>query len=36
MYKLVLVGTIAAFVSGHIHPVNEDIIAQIKAKATTW
>jgi len=27
MYKLVLVGTIVAFAAGHIHPVNEEIIA---------
>jgi C1A family cysteine protease len=36
MYKLVVVGTILAFTQAHIHPVNEEIIAQIKARATTW
>jgi cathepsin B len=36
MYKLVLVGTVLAFTTAHIHPVNEDIIKQIKERATTW
>jgi C1A family cysteine protease len=37
MYKLVVVGTILATTSAHYdHPVNEEIIEQIKARATTW
>lgn len=35
MFKLVVIGTIAAFASA-FHPVNQDIVDQIKAKATTW
>jgi cathepsin B len=36
MYKLVVVGTVIASTVAHIHPVNEEIIAQIKERATTW
>lgn len=41
MFKFIVVGTIATFASAnhhktHPHPVNRDLIAEIKAKATTW
>lgn len=36
MYKLVIVGTIAAFAAAHKHPVNPDIVNEIKQKASTW
>ena len=36
MYKLVIIGTVLAFATAHIHPVNEYIIKQIKERATTW
>ena len=36
MFKIVVVGTIALFASAKYHPVNQDIVNEIKAKATTW
>ena len=36
MFKLVVVGTIAAFAAALNHPVNTDIVNEIKTKASTW
>ena len=40
MLKFVLVGTVAALASANhhtkVHPINVDIIEEIKAKADTW
>lgn len=36
MFKLAVVGTVAAYVAAKVHPINEDIVKEIKAKATTW
>lgn len=36
MLKLVVIGTIAALGFAQQHPVNHDIVAEIKAKASTW
>ena len=36
MYNLLLVGTVLTFTSAHVHPVNEEMIASIKALAETW
>ncbi len=36
MYKLVLVGTVLGLISAQVHPVNKEIIAEIRAKASTW
>ena len=36
MFKLAIVGTVAAYVAAKSHPINEDIVKVIKAKATTW
>jgi C1A family cysteine protease len=37
MYKLVVIGTIAAFASAQLrHPVNTQIVNDIKQKASTW
>jgi cathepsin B len=36
MFRLITVGTVMAFAVAHIHPVNQDIIDEIRAKATTW
>lgn len=36
MHKLIVVGTILAYVQGHGHPVNEQMINLIKQQATTW
>ncbi len=36
MYKLVVVGTILASIQAQFHPVNEEIIEQIKQRADTW
>jgi hypothetical protein len=37
MLKLVIVGTIMSVISAfHHHPVNEDLVREIKQKATTW
>lgn len=35
MFKLVVVGTVAALASA-FHPINKDIVDEIKQKATTW
>jgi cathepsin B len=36
MFKLAVIGTVAVAASAMKHPVNEDIVKEIKAKATTW
>ena len=37
MFKLAVVGTVAALATAtKVHPINEDIVKEIKAKATTW
>jgi cathepsin B len=36
MFKLAVVGTLAAYLNAKQHPINEDIVKEIKAKATTW
>lgn len=36
MYKLVVIGTIAAFAAADVHPINKDIVSEIRSKATTW
>jgi cathepsin B len=36
MYKLVVIGTIAAAAFGMTHPVNHDIVNDIKNKADSW
>ena len=36
MFKLAIVGTVAAYATAKFHPINEDIVKEIKAKATTW
>jgi hypothetical protein len=36
MFKLAVVGTVALMASAKHHPVNHDIVNEIKAKATTW
>src|SRR5258708_844537 len=36
MFKLAVVGTVAAVASATSHPVNQDIVNYIKEKATTW
>lgn len=36
MQKLLVVATALVYVQGHVHPVNQQIIAEIKKKATTW
>ncbi len=39
MYKLVFVGSVAAFVNahnGHGHPVHHGIVSDIKQKTTSW
>ena len=37
MYKLVVIGTVIAVASAQrLHPVRDEIINEIKAKATTW
>jgi hypothetical protein len=36
MFKLVIVGTIAAFTFAKEHPINADMIHEIKQKAATW
>jgi hypothetical protein len=36
MFKLVIVGTIAAFTLAKEHPINADMIHEIKQKASTW
>ncbi len=35
MFKLAIVGTIAAFVAA-THPVNSDIVHEIKTKTSSW
>lgn len=35
MFKLVTVGTVLAFASAR-HPVSQEIVDEIKAKATSW
>ena len=36
MYKLVLIGTILASAFALRHPVNEDMVAEIKKYAKSW
>ena len=36
MLKLVIVGTIATLATAIYHPVNNDLVADIKEKADTW
>jgi len=36
MFKLIVVGTIAAFASAHVHPVNEQIVSAIRARTQKW
>ena len=37
MFKLAVVGSVAALAAAsNVHPINEDIVRAIKAKATTW
>lgn len=35
MFKLIVVGTVFTFAAAY-HPVNQDLVDEIKAKATTW
>ena len=37
MFKILVVGTISAFAAASdYHPVNQEIVDEIRAKATTW
>jgi hypothetical protein len=36
MFKLVVVGTILVSAYANHHPINEDIIKEIKEKASSW
>lgn len=36
MFKLAVLGSVAALATAHYHPVNEDLVNEIKAKADTW
>jgi cathepsin B len=36
MFKLAVVGTVAAMASAKFHPVNHDMVNEIKQKATSW
>src|SRR5687767_2973728 len=36
MFKLAVVGTVAAVASATNHPINADVVNQIKEKATSW
>lgn len=36
MFKLVIIGTIATASLALYHPVNEDIVKEIREKATNW
>jgi hypothetical protein len=36
MFKLAIVGTVAALATAKHHPINDDIVAQVKSKAKTW
>ena len=36
MLKLIIVGTIATLTLAREHPINADMVAEIKKKATTW
>jgi hypothetical protein len=36
MLKFVIVGTVMAVASAMNHPITQDIISEIKAKASTW
>ena len=36
MFKLAVVGTVAVLAAAKHHPINEDIVNQVKAKAKTW
>lgn len=36
MFKLAIVGTVAAAAAAKFHPINQEIVNEIKAKATTW
>lgn len=37
MFKLIIVGLVSTLaLAENQHPINEDIVARIKSKATTW
>jgi cathepsin B len=36
MYKLVIVGTVATFAAAQQHPINPDIVNEIREKTTSW
>lgn len=36
MFKIIILGTIAAIAASQSHPINEDIVKEIKEKATSW
>ena len=36
MFKLAIVGTVAAYATAKVHPINEDIVNEIKNKTSTW
>lgn len=37
MFKLAVVGTVATMAAAKkFHPINQDIVNEIKSKATTW
>lgn len=37
MFKLIIVGTVAAYVAAEmVHPVNKEIVEKIKEKTSKW
>lgn len=37
MYKFAIAGTVfVATIEAHMHPINDDIVNEIRQKATTW
>ena len=36
MFKLAVIGTVAATALAQVHPVNEDIVNEIKEKTQRW
>lgn len=36
MFKLAFVGTIAAFAFAQQHPINDDLVEEIKQKTNSW
>lgn len=36
MLKLVVVGTILSFALAHKHPISEEVVREIKKRASTW